>query len=312
MEELPPLDAEHAAVAALLKERGLVAVSPVSAPAHAARAALDRIAAFLGEGSEPIPGERDIHIPGGPRCRFYPAEPGAPVLVYAHGGSFTVGSLDAWDAMLRDLVRRSGVAVLHVDYRMIPEHRFPAAPEDMLAAARWVAAEGAAALGVDPARMALGGDSAGANLALGAAMALRDAGAPPRFLLLHYGVYSTDFESASWRQLGGGEWGLSRDAIAWMWENYLGDPAQREDWRAAPLLGEMRGLPPALLTIGTHDPLLDDQYALAAALGKADVGVQLYIYTGLTHGFIRQGRLVAKVRQAMEDSAAALREALAP
>ena len=309
MDELPPLDAEHAAVAAMLKERGLAPLSPMAAPVHAARAALDRIAAFLGEGSQPLPGERDIRVPGGPRGRFYPAAPGAPVLVYAHGGSFTTGSLNAWDAMLRDLVLRSGVAVLHVDYRMFPEHRFPSAPDDMLAAARWVVAEGES-LGVDSARLALGGDSAGANLALGAAMALRDAGVPPRFLLLHYGVYSTDWESPSWRQLGGGEWGLSRDAIAWMWENYLNDPADRTDWRAAPLLGEMQGLPPTMLTIGTHDPLIDDQYALAAKLADADVPVKFYLYSGLTHGFIRQGRLVTKVRRAMEDSAEALRGAL--
>lgn len=309
MDELPPLDAEHAAIAALLKERGLAPLSPMVAPVHAARAALDRIAAFLGEGSVPLPGERDIEVPGGPRGRFYPAAAGAPVLVYAHGGSFTTGSLNAWDAMLRDLVQRSGVAVLHVDYRMFPEHRFPAAPEDMLAAARWVMAEGAS-LGVDPARMALGGDSAGANLALGAAMALRDEGRVPRFLLLHYGVYSTDWESPSWRQLGGGEWGLSRDSIAWMWENYLGDPGDQTDWRAVPLLGDMQGLPPTMLTIGTHDPLLDDQYALAAKLADADVPVKFYLYSGLTHGFIRQGRLVAKVRQAMEDSAEALKGAL--
>ncbi|MBX9701482.1 MAG: alpha/beta hydrolase, partial [Acetobacteraceae bacterium] len=154
-DSIPPLDAEHAAVAAMLAERGLAAVSPMQAPIAEARAALDRIAAFLGEGSQPIPGERDVTVPGGPRCRFYPAAPGAPVLVYAHGGSFAVGSLDAWDAMLRDLVRRSGVAALHVDYRMLPEHRFPAAPEDMLAAARWVLGPGAAALGVDAARVAL-------------------------------------------------------------------------------------------------------------------------------------------------------------
>jgi acetyl esterase len=213
--------------------------------------------------------------------------------------------------MLRDLVQASGVAVLHVDYRMVPEHRFPAAPEDMLAAARWVLAEGAAELGVDPARLALGGDSAGANLALGAAMALRDAGRAPRFLLLHYGAYSTDVESPSWQRFGGGEYGLSRAAGDWMWQQYLMDPSQRADWRAAPLLGAMRGLPPTLLTIGTHDPLLDDQYALAAEMGKADVDVKLYIYSGLTHGFIRQGRHVAKVRQAMADSAEGLRKGFA-
>ncbi len=310
-----PLDPEHAAVGEALRERGLLPVSPMAAPIAEARAAIDRISAFLGEGSAPIPGERDLAVPGprGPvRCRLYPAAAeGAPLLLYALGGSFAVGGLDAWDHVLRDLVRQSGAAALHVDYRMIPEHRFPAAPEDMLAAARWAVAQGGT-LGVDPARVALGGDSAGANLALGAAQALRDAGgARPRFLLLHYGAYSTDHDGPSWRRFGGGEHGLSRASAAWMWENYLTAPEQRRDPRAAPLLGEMRGLPPALLTIGSHDPLLDEQHALAAKLRAAGVPCRLIEYPGLTHGFIRQARLVGKVRQAIADGAAALREALA-
>lgn len=310
-----PLDPEHVAAAAALRERGLLPVSPMAAPIAEARAAIDRISAFLGEGSEPIPGERDVAAPGprGPvRCRFYPAAVGAPLLVYAHGGSFAVGGLDAWDHVLRDLVRRSGVAALHVDYRMIPEHRFPAAPEDMLAAARWATAKGDA-LGVDGARFALGGDSAGANLALGAAQAMRDAGdTTPRLLLLHYGVYSTGCDSPSWHRFGGGEYGLSRASAAWLWENYLASPEQRLDPRAAPLLADMYGLPPALLTVGSHDPLLDDQHALAAKLRAASVPCRLVEYTGLTHGFIRQARLVAQVRRALAESAAALREALAP
>jgi len=310
-----PLDPEHLAAAAALKARGLLPVSPMTAPIAEARAAVDRISAFLGEGSVPLAGERDIAVPGrgGPvRCRFYPAATvGAPVLVYAHGGSFAVGGLDAWDHVMRDLVRQSGAAALHVDYRMMPEHRFPAAPEDMLAAARWVATQ-AGTLGVDPARFALGGDSAGANLALGTAQVLRDEDGPqPRFLLLHYGAYSTEYDSPSWHRFGGGEYGLSRASAAWLWENYLTAPEQRQDPRAAPLLGEMRGLPPALLTIGSHDPLLDEQHALAGKLRMAGVPCRLIEYPGLTHGFIRQARLVGKVRQAIADSAAALREAFA-
>src|SRR5919202_1596202 len=112
-EEMSPLDPEHAAVAAALSARGLLPVSPITAPIAEARAATDRISAFLGEGSVPIPGERDLALPGprGPvRCRFYPAAEGAPLLVYAHGGSFAVGGLDGWDHVLRDLVRQSGVA----------------------------------------------------------------------------------------------------------------------------------------------------------------------------------------------------------
>ena len=270
------LDPEQAAIGAALAARGIVGVSPMTAPIAAARAATDRISAFLGEGSVPIPGERDLAM-GAVRGRFYPAAAGAPVLLYAHGGSFAVGSLDAWDHVLRDLVRQSGVAALHVDYRMIPEHRFPAAPEDMLAAARWVRDHGAS-LGIDPGRLAIGGDSAGANLALGAAQAAS---------------------------------GLSRASAAWLWENYLRSPEDWRDPRAAPLLGDMRGLPPTLLTIGDLDPLLDDQQALAMALRDAGVPCRLITYPGLTHGFIRQARLVGQVRQAMADSAAALRAAFA-
>jgi acetyl esterase len=306
------IDPELAAAGAALRARGLLPVSPMTAPIAEARAAIDRISGFLGEDSVPIGGERDIAVPGprGPvRCRFYPAAPGAALLVYAHGGSFAVGGLDAWDHVLRDLVRRSGVAALHVDYRMIPEHRFPAAPDDMLAVARWAATEGGS-LGIDPSRIALGGDSAGANLALGAAMALRDSGGPqPRFLLLHYGAYSTDYDSPSWHRFGGGEYGLSRAAAAWLWESYLEHPGQRQDWRAAPLLAEMRGLPPALLTIGSHDPLWDEQQLLAARLAEAGVPCRLLAYPGLTHGFIRHARLVGQVRQAIAASAAALRAA---
>jgi|GEM_PF-5778402 acetyl esterase len=293
-----PLDAEVLGLAALLKARGLSAVSPMTAPIAEARAAVDRIGAFLGDGATPMPGERDIDA-GGVRARLYPAAEGAPVLVYAHGGSFTVGSLDAWDALMREMVRLSGIAALHVDYRMIPEHRFPAAHEDMVAAARWVRDQGW--------RFALGGDSAGANLALGAAQVLRDEGGEqPGFLLLHYGAYDTDNESESWQRYGGGESGLSRASAAWLWDNYLRWPEDRRDPRAAPLRGDMRGLPRTLITIGTHDPLFDQQLALHRALHAAGVPARLVVAAGLPHGFIRQGRYVRKVQEVVEESARAL------
>ena len=297
-----PMDAEAVALAAMLRARGLIAQSPMTAPIADARASLDRIAAFIGEGSTPIPGERDLRA-GGVPARFYPAAAGAPVLVYAHGGSFTVGSLDAWDALMREMVRLSGLAMLHVDYRMFPEHRFPAAPEDMLTAAAWVRDQGW--------RYALGGDSAGANLALGAAQALRDAGGTqPGFLLLHYGAYDTEYESPSWQRQGGGESGLSRASAAWLWENYLRGPADRRDPRAAPLLGSLHGLPPVFLSIGTHDPLFDQQAALHAALQAAGVPVDMVVADGLPHGFIRQGRFVRKARDVVEASAQALAAAM--
>jgi acetyl esterase len=312
----PWVDPETIALGAELKRRGLVAARDV--PVAEQRAAQDRLSAFLNEGSVPLAGERDVVIagPGGPiPCRLYlpdgaTAASPPPLLVYAHGGGFVIGRVAGWHATMRALVRASGVAALSVDYRLAPEHRFPAGFDDLIAVLRHVARDGAT-LGIDPARLAVGGDSAGANLALSAALALRDAGASPvRFLLLVYGVYSTDGESSSWQQLGDGRFGLTRDGIAKLWETYLAAPDQKRDWRAAPILAELAGLPPAHLLIGTLDPLLDDNRALAQRLAAAGVPHRLEIYEGLQHGFIRHGHLIKTAGRAVADCAAALRHAL--
>ncbi len=310
------IDPELAAAGALLRDRGLVSVNPATAPIGEARAALARVSTFLNEGSVPLDEERDLYIQAPGRdilCRLYRPDGIArpPLLVYAHGGSFALGDLDGWDGALRALVRESDIAILHVDYRLAPEHRFPAAFDDMVAVIRHVARAGEA-LGIDPRRLAAGGDSAGANLALGAALALRDAGASPlRFLLLHYGAYSTDGDSQSWQRFGSSAYVLSRAQLDWVWSIYLTHPGQKNDWRVAPLLAPLVGLPPVHLAIGTHDPLLDDNDRLAAGLAAAGVPCRLVRYDGLVHGYIRYGRLVASVRRAIADSAAALRTGLA-
>ncbi len=232
-----------------------------------------------------------------------------PLLIYAHGGSFALGALPSWDAMLRELVRGSGVAVLSVGYRLAPEHRFPAAFDDMLAAVQYAARDGAA-LGIDASRLAAGGDSAGGNLALATALALRDAGASPlSFLLLIYGVYSTNNTTPSWAELGTGTYGLSAAQMDWIWANYLTTPNQRADQRVAPLSGTMTGLPPAHLIAGNLDPLIDDSRALAQKLGAANVPNTLTVYDGLPHGFIRSGPFSNTVRGAVSDCAAALARA---
>src|ERR1700680_330795 len=174
------IDPELVAAGKLLQSRGLVAPDRTQASPSEVRAAPDRFGAFLVEGSVPLQQERDLMLPG-PHgqvpCRLYLPDraDNPPLLVYAHGGGFVQGSLPSWDAMLRELVRQSGVAALSVDYRLAPEHRFPVAFDEMVAMVRLAASEGAG-LGVDPARLAVGGDSAGANLALAAVLALRDAG----------------------------------------------------------------------------------------------------------------------------------------
>ncbi len=311
----PWVDPELVAAGELLERHGLAPLNPATAPLAEVRAMQDRIGAVLGEGSTPLGSERDLALPG-PRgavpCRLYLPDDAdrPPLLVYAHGGSFALGTLSSWDAMLRELVRASGVAVLSVGYRLAPEHRFPVAFDEMLATIRFAAREGRS-LGVDPTRLAAGGDSAGANLALGAALALRDAQEPLlAFLLLIYGAYSTDSDSDSWHRLGTGAYGLSRAQVIWVWENYLASPKQRADWRVAPLAATMHGLPPGHLIIGSLDPLLDDNQRLATRLEEAGVLNKLVVYEGLNHGFIRYGRLIGTARRAVADCAAALRQAL--
>ena len=310
----PWIDPELVAAGRLLQSRGLVAPDRTQASLSEVRAATDRIGAFLGEGSVPLQRERDLRLPG-PHgqvpCRLYLPDNAErpPLLVYAHGGGFMQGSLPSWDAMLRELVRQSGVAALSVDYRLSPEHRFPVAFDEMVAMVRLAARDGHG-LGIDPTRLAVGGDSAGANLALAAAVASRDAGERALgFMLLIYGCFSTDTESESWQRFGRGA-GLSQTQMRWIWETYLANPEQQKNWRAAPALAELSGLPPAHLIVGSLDPLLDDSHRLAAGLKEAGAACELKVYEGLNHGFIRYGRLIAAARRAVGDCAAALSNAL--
>jgi acetyl esterase len=313
-EATPWIDPELVAAGQLLQSRGLVAPDRTQAPLSEVRAAVDRIGAFLGKGSVPLRRERDVSLPG-PHgqvpCRLYLPDDAEkpPLIIYAHGGGFMQGSLPSWDAMLRELVRQSGVAALSVDYRLSPERRFPAAFEEMVAVIRLAAREGSG-FGIDPAKLAVGGDSAGANLALAAALALRDAGERTlSFMLLIYGCFSTDTESQSWQRFGHGA-GLSQTQMRWILETYLERPDQQRDWRAAPILANLVGLPPAHLMVGSLDPLLDDSNRLAAGLQAAGVLCELKVYEGLNHGFIRYGRLIAAARRAVGDCAAALRNGL--
>src|SRR5690242_3042873 len=228
----PWIDPELVSAGQLLQSRGLVAPDRTQASLSEVRAATDRIGAFLGEGSVPLQRERDLRLPG-PHgqvpCRLYLPDnvETPPLMIYAHGGGFMQGSLPSWDAMLRELVRQSGVAALSVDYRLSPEHRFPVAFEEIVAMVRLAAREGSD-FGIDPARLAVGGDSAGANLALAAAVALRDAGQREvGFMLLIYGCFSTATESPSWQRFGRGA-GLSQPQMRSIWRTYLVAPEQQD------------------------------------------------------------------------------------
>jgi len=311
----PWIDPELVAAGKLLQEKGLVAPDRTVASIPEVRAATDRIGAFLGEGSVPLKQERDLSLPG-PHgqvpCRLYLPDgiERPPLLVYAHGGGFMQGSIPSWDHFLRDLVRQSDVAALSVDYQLSPEAKFPVAYDEMVAMTRLAAREGAG-FGIHPTRLAVGGDSAGANLALAAALAMRDAGERAvLFQLLIYGVYSTDSDSPSWQCFGQGA-GLSQSQMKWIWETYLASSEQRKDWRAAPILADLKGVAPAHLIVGSLDPLLDDSNNLATKLKAAGVPCDLTVYQGINHGFIRYGRLIGTARRAIADCAAALKKGLA-
>jgi acetyl esterase len=311
----PWVDPELVAAGKLLQEKGFVVPDRTVAPLSEVRVAQDRVGAFLGLDSVPLQKEQDRMLPG-PHgdvpCRLYfPEGVEKPAcLIYAHGGGFMQGSLNSWDHFLREIVRQAGVAVLSVDYRLSPEFKFPVAFNETVAMVRLAASEGAG-WGIDASRLAVGGDSAGANLALAAALALRDAGERLlRFQLLIYGVYSADVDSPSWQRFGQGA-GLSQTQFRWILETYLENPAQQQDWRVAPLLADLKGLPPAHLIIGSLDPLLDDSNRLAAKLKEAGVPSNLTIYQGINHGFVRYGRLIRTSRRAVGDCAAALKEAMA-
>lgn len=234
----------------------------------------------------------------------------APALVFFHGGGWVVGDLDTHDHLCRYLAGQAGVAVVAVDYRLAPEHRFPAAFDDAVAATRWLACE-ASTLGLDGTRLAVGGDSAGGNLAAGVALALRDERALAHQLLIYPAVdFTADNDSLRDNASG---YVLTTRAMDQFAAWYLGDATLERDWRASPALAaDHRGLPPATVITAGYDPLRDEAAAYAATLRAAGVAVEHRDYPDMIHGFARMGGKLDSARTALDYCAARLREALAP
>ena len=235
-----------------------------------------------------------------------------PVLVYYHGGGWTIGDLDSHDTLCRELANGSGCAVVAVDYRMGPENRFPAAVDDALAAARWVRAN-AASLQLDARRLAVGGDSAGGNLAAVVAIAARDAGdLPIAFQLLIYPA--TDMRRGAPSHTSNGEgYLLTRATITYFHDHYIDDAKHDLDWRASPLLhSDLSRLPPAFVLTAGYDPLRDEGLQYAQALTEAGCKAALVCFERQIHGFITMGRLLDEANVAVALCAAQLRQALAP
>ena len=235
-----------------------------------------------------------------------------PVLVYYHGGGWTIGDLDTHDTLCRELCNLSGCAVVAVDYRMGPEDRFPAAVDDVLAATRWVRRQ-AASLGVDPERLAVGGDSAGGNLAAVVSIAAREAGdLPIAFQLLIYPATDMRRGHPSHKTNGQG-YVLTSDTITYFHDHYIDDAKHDLDWRASPLLRkDLQGLPPALVLTAGYDPLRDEGLDYARALTDAGNRATYVCFERQIHGFITMGRLLDEANAAVALCAGELRRALRP
>jgi acetyl esterase len=284
-------------------------------PVAQARAAHDAESAALGGLGEPVAEVREVVAPGPggpiPMRVFRPPGEGSPALVaYFHGGGWMLGSLDAFEPLCRALAHASGAVIACVDYRLAPEHPFPAAADDARAAVRWLCAN-AADLGADPRRLGIAGDSAGGNLATVTARRLRDEGdASLRFQALVYPVCDSALSTPSYRENAVGL-GLTAASMKRFWELYL-DGADGTQPDASPLRAELAGLPPAfVLTVGA-DVLRDEGEAYARALARAGVPVTVSRYDGAVHGFFRWLARSGLARQAVAEVGAALRGGLAP
>ena len=265
-----------------------------------------------------LPRVEDFRLPVGPGierpARLYapqPRESGAlPVMLYLHGGGFTVGSLETHDSLCRQIARRSGAAVVALDYRLAPEHRFPAAVEDSWGALQWLSKQGAT-LGLDGNRLAIGGDSAGGTLAAVVSLMARDADLPLALQVLITPGTTAHADTASHARYADG-FLLEKAGIDWFFDQYI-EHAERTDWRFAPLLADDHGgVAPAWIGLAECDPLVDEGVAYGDALRMAGVAVELELYKGVTHDFIKLGRVIPEAALAQHALAQALRAALYP
>ena len=266
------------------------------------RAALPRVEDLL------IPARDGWPIPA--RLVAPSTEPGLPLLLYLHGGGFTIGNLETHDSLCRQLALRSGAAVVALDYRLAPEHPFPQAVDDSWDAMGWLARH-AASLGLDGKRLAVGGDSAGGTLAAVAALHARDIGLPLAAQVLITPGTTAHADTPSHRLFANG-FLLEAAAIDWFFDHYI-PYHHRRDWRFAPLgADDLDGVAPACVVLAECDPLVDEGLAYADRLRAAGVPVTLELYRGLTHDFIKMARVLPEATAAQQVIGDVLREACAP
>jgi acetyl esterase/lipase len=242
------------------------------------------------------------------RVRLY--DPGlelpAPTLIYLHGGGFVLFSIDTHDRLMREYAAAGKFLVLGVDYPLSPEARYPTALDQIVQLVDWLIDGGAASLGIDPKRLAIGGDSAGGNLSVATALRLRDRGTPEALqgMLLNYGAFATECSDEAEARFGGPDAVLQRAEMDHYYEAYLGsDGVAQPEAYAAPLLADLAGLPPAFLAIPECDLLAEQSYAMADRMKDAGVDVTSVVYRGATHSFLEAMSVAKVARRAIEDGA---------
>ena len=282
---------------------------------EARRITVERARRFYGP-PEPVDRVEELTVPGpaGPlRARLYAAASDGPmpVVVYFHGGGWVLGDVDSHDNGARALTNSAGALTVSIEYRRAPEHPFPAAVEDCLAALTWVAAH-AGALGGDARRIAVAGDSAGGNLAAACALHSRDGAAPPlAFQLLIYPVLDSDLDTPSYRAHAEAPM-LTAERMAYFWRCYVPDAARRRDWRCAPLRApELAGVAPAMIVASGIDPLWSEGLAFAERLRAAGVAAEHVPFPRMTHAFFQAPSLLEDARAAIDRAGAALMRAFA-
>jgi acetyl esterase len=277
-----------------------------------ARAAYAAGAEVLEPPRVPLARVQDLLLPGGDgalrAARLYaPSHERLPVLLYLHGGGFVIGGLETHDSLCRQLALRSGAAVVALDYRLAPEHPFPAAVDDAWAAMRWLS-RSAGTLGLDGGELAVGGDSAGGTLAAVCALHARDESLPLALQLLITPGTAAHADTPSHKLFANG-FLLDAASIDWFFDHTI-PYHHRRDWRFAPLLADdVDGVAPACVILAECDPLVDEGLAYADRLRAAGVSVDLELYRGVTHDFIKMGRVLKEAAAAQQAAADALRKA---
>lgn len=305
--QLTPSMRQVLAGVARARRPALQTMTPVEA-----RRAYQAAAEVLDLARVPLARVENFELPLGRHAcaaRLYaPSQERLPLMLYLHGGGFVIGGLETHDSLCRQIALRSGAAVVALDYRLAPEHRFPAAVEDAWGALQWLAQE-ADQLGLDGRRLAVGGDSAGGTLSAAVALMARDAGLPLALQMLITPGTTAYADTNSHRRYAQG-FLIDKALVDWFFAHYI-DHADRSDWRFAPLnADDVTGIAPAWIGLAECDPLVDEGLAYADHLRMAGVSVDIELYKGVTHDFIKLGRVVPEAGQAQAALAAALRSAL--